>query len=200
MTLMTDFRALAGQSPVRIIAKAAISLIVVGLAAFFSREALALAIIIIFTGITGPAIRLITMKMDGTYDRIIVSPAPKPRFWLNFAGLWTIAVLLPLLPAIAIMVLLDGPVTIIPIILGTVLATALGTLAGMVSRGLSDAHLAALVLSGMLIVLTIIRTPASAFLPYAALTSLSVDPLALITPGILPVVAIFVLALIASRS
>jgi hypothetical protein len=198
--MMTDFRALAGQSPVRIIAKAAVSLIVVGLAAFFSREALALAIIIIFTGITGPAIRLITMKMDGTYDRIIVSPAAKPRFFLNFAGLWVIAVLLPLVPAIAVVMIRDGPVTIIPVILGTALATVLGTLAGFVSRGLSDAHLAALVLSGLLIVLTIIRTPAAGFLPYAALSSLSVDPAALITPVILTVIAIAVLALTASRS
>jgi hypothetical protein len=200
MTLMTDYRALAGQSPVRVIAKAAISLIVVGIAAFFSREALALAIIIIFTGVTGPAIRLVTMKMDGTYDRIIVSPAAKPRFFLAFAGLWTIAVLLPLVPAIMVVMVRDGPVTIIPVIPGTVLAAVLGTLAGFVARGLSDAHLAAVVLSGLFIVLTVIRTPVAVFLPSAILSSPSGETAALITPAILPVIALAVLALAVSRS
>jgi hypothetical protein len=129
-----------------------------------------------------------------------VSPAAKPRFFLNFGGLWVIAVLLPLVPAIAVVMIRDGPVTIIPVILGTALATVLGTLAGFVSRGLSDAHLAALVLSGLLIVLTIIRTPASAFLPYAALSFPSSDPAALPAIVILPVIAIAVLALTTSRS
>jgi hypothetical protein len=200
MSMMTDFRVLAGQTPLRIIAKAAISLIVVGLAAFFSREGSALAIIIIFTGVTGPAIRLITMKMDGTCDRIIVSPVAKPRFFLTFAGLWIIAVLIPLVPAIAVVTILEGPVTIIPVILGTALATVLGTLAGFVSRGLSDAHLAALVLSGLFIVLTVIRTPAAGFIPYTALSSLSPDPVSLAAIAILPVVAIAILALTVSRS
>jgi hypothetical protein len=200
MTVMTDYRALAGQSPVRVVAKAAISLVMVGLAAFFSREAPALAILIIFTGVTGPAIRLVTMKMDGTYDRVIVSPAAKARFFLAFAGLWVIAVLLPLVPAIMVVMVRDGPVTLIPIILGTVLAAVLGTLAGFVARGLSDAHLVAIVLSGLFIVLTVIRTPVAVFLPSAALSSLSSEPAALIIPVILPVIAIAVLGLAASRS
>jgi hypothetical protein len=200
MTLMTDYRALAGQSPVRVAAKAAVSLIVVGLAAFFSREGSALAIIIIFTGVTGPAIRLITMKMDGTYDRIVVSPVTKPRFFLAFAGLWVIAVLLPLVPAIAVVAVLDGPVTIISVILGTVLAAALGTLAGFVARGLSDAHLAALIIAGLLIPLAIIRTPVAGFLPFAALSFPLSGPAALVVISILPAGAIAVLALAASRS
>jgi len=200
MTLMTDFRALAGQSSVRVIAKAALSLVMVGIAAFFSREAFVLAIIIIFTGVTGPAIRLITMKRDGTYDRILVSPVSKPRFFLEFAGLWTIAVLLPLVPATAVVMLYDGPVTLLAVITGTVLATVSGTLAGFVSRGLSDAHLAALALSGLLIVLTVIRTPAAAFLPFAALSFPPSDPAALPALAILPAVAAVLLAAAVSRS
>ena len=200
MTLRTDYRALAGQTTLRIIAKAAISLLVVGLAALVSREGSALAIIIIFTGVTGPAIRLVTMKIDGTYIRVIVSPVSKARFFLGFAGLWTVAVLLPLVPSIAVVAIRDGPVTLLSVILGTILATILGTLAGLVSRGLSDTHLAALGIAGLLIVLSLIRTPVSAFLLYASLTYPSVNPAALITPVILPAIAIAVLAVAASRS
>jgi hypothetical protein len=198
--MMTDFGALAGQTPLRIVAKAAISLLVIVLAALVSREGSALAIIIIFTGVTGPAIRLVTMKMDGTYDRIIVSPVSKARFFLRFAGLWAIAVVLPLVPAIAVVAIRDGPVTLIPVILGTILATMLGTLAGCVSRGLSDAHLAALLVSGLFIVMSIIRTPAAGFIPYAALSFPPPGPAALPAVIILPVVAVVLLAFAVSRS
>jgi hypothetical protein len=201
MTTLTEFRALAGQSPARVIAKAALSLLVVGIAAFFSREGLALAIIIVFTGVTGPAIRLVTMKMEGTYDRILVSPCPKARFFSGFALLWAISVLLPLVPAVLVVAVRNGPVTIVPVISGTVLAVTLGTLAGFVSQRLSDAHLSALLVSGLLIALTVLRTPADAFIPFSALVSHSSGPAALLTGTvILPVAAIALLALAVSRS
>ncbi len=200
MTMMMNFRALAGQTPIRLIAKAALSLLFVGVAVFVSREGLVLAIMIIFTGVTGPTIRLVTMKMDGVYDRIIVSPVSKPRFFLGFAGHWVIAVLLPLIPAIAVVMIRTGPVTIIPVVLGMVLAVTLGTLAGFTSRGLSEGHLAALLVSGLLIPLSIIRTPVAAFLPYTTISSSSSEPVALVLIGILPAVTLVMLALAVSRS
>jgi hypothetical protein len=197
---MRDFRALAGQTPVRVITKAVLFLLAVVLAIFLSREGSALAVIIIFTGVTGPTIRIVTMKLDGTFDRIIVSPASKPRFFLRFTGLWVIAVILPLLPAITVVAILQGPVMVIPVILGTVLAATLGTIAGFVAHGLSDAHLAALLISGLLIPLSLIRTPAAIFLPYAALSSSAIEPAGLVMSAILPAAGIVLLALITSRS
>ncbi len=195
-----NFGALAGQTPLRIIAKAAVSLLVVAIAAVLSREGIALAIIIIFTGVTGPTIRLVTMKMDGIYDRIVVSPTSKPRFFVEYTGFWVIAVLLPLIPAITIVVILKGLVMIIPVISGTLLAAALGTLAGFVSRGLSEAHLFALFSSAVLIILSVIRIPLSTFMPYTIFSSTSTDPAALIISLILPSVVIIILAFAVSRS
>jgi hypothetical protein len=198
---MTDLwmKALAGQTPARIIAKAALSLLVVGLAAMISREGPALAVIIIFTGVTGPAIRLVAMKMDGVYDRIIVSPVSKPRIFCEFAGLWAVAVLVPLVPAIVIVVIRSGPVAIIPIISGTVLAVTLGTLAGFVSRGLSEAHLAAILTSVPFIILSFIRTPAAPFIPYTLITSLFFGPVSFFALVILPLTTLVVLTFVASR-
>jgi hypothetical protein len=200
MRVMADFRALAGQTPVRVLAKAAISLLAVMLATLFSREGAVLAILIIFTGVTGPAIRLVTMKLDGTFDRIIVSPVSKPVFVTRFAVLWTIAALLPLVPAVFVVAVLHGPVIIIPVLLGTILATALGTLAGFVARGLSDGHLGALILAGVLIPLSIVQTPAAVFLPCAALSLFPVSPDGLVISAILPAAGIVILAVTASRS
>jgi hypothetical protein len=194
------FRSLAGQSTIWLVAKAIVSLIVVGLAAFVGREGLALAIIIVFMGVTGPTIRLVTMKMGGTYDRIIVSPVSKPRFFLIFAGLWCGAVLLPLVPSIAVVAILAGPAMIIPVLTGTVLAVVSGTLAGFVSRGLSDAHVAALLIAGVLIALALVKTPITGLFPYAALVASSSDPEGLASSIIVPVVALIVLALAVSRS
>lgn len=194
------FKALAGQSTTWMIVKAAVSLIVVALAALVSREGLALAIIIIFMGVTGPAIRLVTMKMGGMYDRLIVSPASKPRFFFEFSGLWGIAVLLPLLPAIAAVAILTGPAAIVPVLTGTALAIMLGTLAGFLSRGLSDAHLAALLAAGLLIAVTFVTTPVTVFLPYASLSAGAYDPAVLAASLVLPVAAAAVLTLVVSRS
>ena len=198
--MMTEFKALAGQTPFRIIAKAGLSLLFVGLATLVSREGLALSILIIFTGVTGPTIRLVTLKMDGLYDRIIVSPASKSRFFFKFAGFWTVAVLLPLIPAMVAVIIPQGPATIIPIISGTVLAVLVGTLAGVVSRGLSEAHLAAILTSGLLIVFSIINTPVATYVPFTALSSAAFEPALLVLPFILLVIAGVTLALTVSRS
>ena len=200
MTITGDFRALAGQTPARVLAKAAISLLAVMLAAFFSREGAVLAILIIFTGVTGPTIRLVTMKIDGTFDRIIVSPVAKPLFFLRFAGLWVIAVILPLIPAVTVVAILRGPVIIVPVVLGTILAATLGTLAGFTAHGLSDAHLVALLMAGILIPLSIIRTPAAVFLPYAALSIFPAEPVGLVMSAILTAAALVLLASAVSRS
>lgn len=200
MMTRLKFEALAGQSAIWIIAKAAVALFVTGAAAVFDREGLALAVIIVFMGVTGPTIRLVTMKMSGIYDRIIVSPTSKPRFFMEFSGLWGGAVLLPLIPAIAVVAILTGPAAFIPILAGTALAVTLGTLAGFLSRGLSDAHLAALLVAGLLIAVSLVKTPVAGFFPYASLSAGAYDPAALVSSVVLPVAAAAVLALVVSRS
>ena len=119
-----------------------------------------------------------------------MSPVSKSRFFLEFAGLWSGAVLLPLVPSIAIVAVLLGPATIIPVLTGSVLAVVSGTLAGFMSRGLSDAHLAALLVAGVLIALSLVKTPVTVFFPYAALLAASSDPAALGISAILPVIAV----------
>lgn len=194
--MMTEYNALAGQAFTRIIAKAALSFLLVVIAAFLAREGIALAMIIIFSGITSPTIRLATMKIAGTYDRIIVSPVSKPAFFLKVAGYFAIAAFIPLVPSIILVMVLANPVIIIPAVTGILLAAALGTVAGIVARGLSEAHLTALLASGLLIVLTAIRTPLTAVNPYYALSSPSYELPALVGPVILPALAAVLLALV----
>jgi hypothetical protein len=97
-------------------------------------------------------------------------------------------------------VILAGPAMIILVIEGTVLAVVSGTLAGFVSRGLSDAHVAALLIAGVLIALALVKTPITGLFPYAALVASSSDPEGLASSIIVPVVALIVLALAVSRS
>lgn len=198
--MMENFPVLAGQSRIRSVVKAAVSLLVVGLAAFVSREGPALAILVIFLGVTGPTLRLVTMKMDGIYDRILVSPVSKVRFFLAFTGLWSIAVFLPLVPAVAIVASISGPAMIVPAVLGTILAVALGTLAGSMARGLSEAHLAAILLSVLMAILSFVKTPAAYFLPFASLSSGSADVLAFAASLLLTVTVVLLSAGIVSRS
>jgi hypothetical protein len=87
---------------------------------------------------------------------------------------------------------------IIPVIAGILLASALGTLSGVVSKGLSEAHLVSLLVSAALIVLTVIRTPSGVILPYTYLPA-SPGPVALAASAVLPTCAILLLALVTSR-
>ena len=192
------FKALAGQSASRVAAKAVLSVIFVAIAAYFSRGDVALAIIIIFTGVTGPAIRLVTMKMNGTYDRIVVSPGLKSTFFLRFAGVWFIAVILPLVPSIAVVAVIYGSAVIVQAVSGTILAVSLGSIAGIAARGLSEAHLTALFAATVLIFLSFIKTPMTFFMPYTAFSSV-LGSWSLVNSFILPVIAVIVLALVAFR-
>jgi hypothetical protein len=88
----------------------------------------------------------------------------------------------------------------IPLQLRTLLAVTLGTLAGFATRGLSEAHLAALLVAGLLIPLSVIRTPVAPFLPYTAFSPPPSDPASLVLFTLLPAVALIVLALAVSRS
>lgn len=132
--------------------------------------------------------------------RILVSPVSKFRFFLTFTGLWSIAVFLPLVPAVVVVAIISGPAMMVPAVLGTVLAVALGTLAGLMARGLSEAHLAAILLSALIAVLSFVKTPAASFLPFVSLTSGSADAPAFAASLILTVGVVFLSAGIVSRS
>ena len=153
------FRAVAAQTPGRFMLKVLSAVFLVGIAAVIHREGLVLSLLVIFSGVTGPALRVMTLKMSGMFDRIRVSPVSKPSAVLVFTGIWSVTVSSSLVPAMVIVLFLQGPALLVPLVTGTVLAVTIGTLAGLGAKSLGDAHLYAILAAAPLIIGTLIRAP-----------------------------------------
>ncbi len=164
------FRAVAVQTPWRLMFKALAAVVLVGVAAGIHREGLVLSLIVIFSGVTGPALRVMTLKMSGRFDRIRVSPVSRPSAVLVFTCIWSATVFAALVPAIVIALYLQGPALLIPIATGTVLAVTIGTIAGLGAGSLGDAHLYAILAAALLVIGTLIPGPQALLLPYPSLS------------------------------
>lgn len=163
-------RATAAQTPGRFALKTVILTVLVAGAALVQKEGLVLALLLIFSGVTGPAIRIMTLRTSGIFDRIMVSPVNKPAVFLLYTGIWSTAVLSALVPAVAISLYLLGPALLVPIITGSILAASIGTLSGLAATTLGDAHLYAILATAPLVAGTLIPGPWSLVLPFSSLS------------------------------
>jgi len=164
-------RAASGQTPTRFLAKTVLSTALVAGAVLVHREGFALSFLLVFSGITGPAVRLMSLRASGMLDRLLSSPAPKPGLVLGYTGFWSISTLAALAPAIAIAGVSAGPPVLVSAVAGSVLASGIGTLCGLLARSLGDAHLLAVSASLPLIAGMVLPGPWSFFLPYAAIAT-----------------------------
>lgn len=162
-------RAVAGQAPSRFLLKVFLSLVIVAGSALAGREGTALALLVIFSGVTGPALRISSLRMSGVFDRILVSPVSRPAAALYFTGVWGLAVGAALVPATIVVASRSGPALIMPLVAGILLAVAAGTFAGLVSDSLAGAHLSAILASGILVVATVVPGPHASVLPFGSL-------------------------------
>ncbi len=166
--------ATAGQTAGRYFLKMLFSTGFVAVSALVNREGPALALLVIFSGITGPAIRIMSFRTNGIYDRLIATPAPKPLLVLGYIGIWSAAVFFALLPAIGISMVLLGPVILLPACLGLVLAACIGTICGLAAKTLGDAHFFAVLAAVPLMIGAVLPGPQSLILPYSSIAAASV--------------------------
>jgi len=195
----TIFRAVAAQSSGRFILKSLVSLIFVAIFTVIQKGGLALAMLVIFSGVTGPAIRIVTLRTSGILDRIITTPAHKPSMFLIFTGVWSAAVFAALVPALVILLFQAGPVIMVPVISGTVLAVSIGTLTGIAAKTLGDAHLYAILAAVPLIIGTLLPGPQSLALPYSSMSLTLFPAISLLTQTCFLGVWLMILAGLVSR-
>ncbi len=193
------FRAVAAQTPWRFMLKALSAVFLVGIAAVIHKEGLALSLLVIFSGITGPAIRVMTLKMSGMLDSIRVSPVSRPSAVLVFTGIWSVTVSAALVPAMVIALYLQGPALLVPLITGTVLAVTIGTLAGLMAGSLGDAHLFSILAAAPLIIGTLIPGPQSLVLPYPSMSMNAISLVSMVTQIGFLILLLLILAGVAER-
>jgi hypothetical protein len=192
-------RAVSAQTLTRFLSKALLSAALVAAAALFGKEGLALSLLVIFSGVTGPALRIVTLRMSGILDRVTVSPVNKPSAALFYTAVWSAMVCLALVPAIVIAVYLLGPALLVRFGIGGILAVTVGTLSGIAAKTLGDAHLYAVLAAVPLILATLIPYSPASILPYASLSANTVSlGSSVVQTGFL-VALLMILAGVASR-
>jgi hypothetical protein len=192
-------RAVAAQTPWRFILKSLVSLFLVAAAAVIHKEGPALALLVIFSGVTSPAIRVMTLKMNGIFDRIRVSPVSRPSVVLVYTGIWSVAAFAALIPAIIVVLYLLDPILLVPLLIGTVLAVTIGTLAGLAAKTLGDAHLYAILAAGLLIIGTLAAGPLSLLFPYSSVSMNTISLVSAITQTGFLILWLVVLVAVAER-
>jgi hypothetical protein len=191
--IRTLVMAAAAQTPGRFVIKAVLSAGFVAVSALVHREGFALALLVIFSGVTGPAIRIVSLRTGGILDRLVASPASKPLLVLGYTGIWSAAVFAALVPAVTIGVVLQDYGILVPVSTGTVLAAGIGTLCGLAAKTLGDAHLLAVLAAIPLIISAVAPGSWSLLLPYP---SIAAGPVTLLSSlSQLGFLAIFLLAL-----
>lgn len=103
-------------------------------------QAVALAMMIIFSVMTGSAMNIVKLKVSGIYDRLVIAPISKRKMFLKFLGVYTLLYCIQFSPAIAVVAVSNGAAVIFSVLsIGTVAVA--GTLVGMYSQSLGEVHL-----------------------------------------------------------
>ena len=106
---------------------------------------IALVMILIFTVITGSGLKIVQMKSNGLYHRLLTSPVDKKRMFLEltfiYSGLYTVQ----FLPTFAVGVYYDGFGILVFSFLSLLLVILLGTLVGLHTKSFAQIHFNSLV-------------------------------------------------------
>ncbi len=106
---------------------------------------IALIMILIFTVITGSGLKIVQMKNNGLYHRLLTAPVDKKRMFLElvfiYSGLYTIQ----FLPTFAIGVYYDGFGILVFSFLSLLIVVLLGILIGLHAKSFGQIHFNSLV-------------------------------------------------------
>ncbi len=102
---------------------------------------LALVMVLIFTVITGAGLKIVQLKNEGVYDRLIAAPISKQRLFLELTLASIGLYVLQFLPTLLLGVYYDHFEMLMFSFLSIVLVVVIGTLVGIHARSLGQIHL-----------------------------------------------------------
>lgn len=171
--------------------KVAVPLVIVAGAGFAGFSGIALAMLLVFTGVFGAGMSVVRLKTGGMYDRLIASPARKTDLFREIVGAEALILLLQYLPSLAAAAYFSGPAVIYPAVLSLMVVVVIGIGIGTASKGLADMHLNATLVVLPLLVATFVPFPATRILPFHAI----IVPEFTIPAFLLPAITLIVLYL-----
>ncbi len=149
-----------------IVLKIALPLALVLVAYRFGIGSFALVMVLIFTIVTGAGLKIVQLKTEGVYDRLIASPYSKPRLFTEMASMSIGLYVLQLLPTLFVGVYYDGVKIFIFSVLAVAVVVLVGTLVGVHARSFGQIHLNSLITVIPLAALAMVPVSVSFLFPF----------------------------------
>jgi len=111
----------------------------------FGMGSFALTMVLIFTIVTGAGLKIVQLKTEGVFDRLIASPLSKPRLFAEMSSMSIGLYVLQLLPTLFIGVYYNGANVFIFSLLAIAVVVLIGTLVGVHAKSFGQIHLNSLI-------------------------------------------------------
>jgi hypothetical protein len=151
--------------PLRLAGRVMVPLIIVVIAGLMGYAGLLLIALLIFVVVTGTAINLVKLRLNGMFRRVVVSERAKTEVFSAYTANFVLIYTAQFLPAILAGAYFGGLVIIPYAELSLVLAAISGTFIGLVAKSLGSVHLYAILVTIPLILLGITPNPVKTLFP-----------------------------------
>jgi hypothetical protein len=131
---------------------------------------LAFAMVLIFTVVTGAGLKIVQLKNQGVYNRLIVAPISKQRLFTELTFVPMGIYYLQFLPTILLGVYYNNLEMLIFSFLSIAVVVLIGTLVGIHAKSLGQIHLNSLITVLPLAAVASIPVPVSYFFPFIYIT------------------------------
>jgi len=132
----------------------------------FGIGSFSLAMVLIFTIVTGAGLKIVQLKTEGVYDRLIASPLSKPRLFVEMSSVSIGLYILQLSPTLVLGMYYNGIAVLVFSVLAIVTVVLIGTLVGIHARSFGQIHLNSLITVIPLVALAMIPVSISYLFPF----------------------------------
>ena len=154
------------KSKKNILLKIALPFVLVLVAYRFGMGSFALVMVLIFTIVTGAGLKIVQLKTEGVYDRLIASPLSKPRLFVEMSSMSIGLYMLQLSPTLFLGVYHDGAAVLVFSLLAIAVVVLIGTLVGIHARSFGQIHLNSLITVVPLAALAMVPVSISYLFPF----------------------------------
>jgi hypothetical protein len=131
---------------------------------------IALVMILIFTVVTGSGLKIVQMKSNGLYNRLLTAPVDKKRMFLELTSIYSGLYTIQFLPTFAVGVYYDGFGILVFSFLSLLVVILLGTLVGLHAKSLGQIHFNSLVVVLPLVAVAMMDMNLSYLFPFIYVT------------------------------
>lgn len=127
---------------------------------------IALVMVLIFTVITGAGLKIVQLKNEGVYNRLIAAPISKRWLFLELTSASIGFYFIQFLPTILIGVYYDSLAIVLFLFLSIILVVLIGTLVGIHAKSFGQIHLNSLITVLPLAAVALLPLSVSYFFPF----------------------------------